>query len=116
MKENKWAILSILTAIIGVIAASLCCIAPLILLAFGIGGAWVGSLTHLAFLRPIGIIVAVVFLILAFWKLYITPKRCKTNHPCANPRSLTIQRWVFWIAVILLVLVITFPYYAHLFY
>ena len=45
--------------ILGAIAASSCCIAPLVLFSLGISGAWIGNLTALApyqpyFVRPLG--------------------------------------------------------------
>src|SRR5258708_11919123 len=39
--------------ILGALAASSCCIVPLILFSFGIGGAWIGNLTALAPYQPL---------------------------------------------------------------
>ena len=39
--------------ILGALAASSCCIVPLILFSLGIGGAWIGNLTALAPYKPI---------------------------------------------------------------
>lgn len=36
---------SMIAAVIATIGASLCCIGPLVLLALGIGGTWISSLT-----------------------------------------------------------------------
>lgn len=107
---------SLLGAIITAIAASLCCVGPLVLLSLGIGGAWISTLTRLEFLRPIGILLTVIFLFLAFWKLYISPKRCTINKPCAKPENLRVQRTIFWIITVLLLLLLAFPWYAFLFY
>lgn len=38
--------------ILGALAASSCCIVPLILFSLGIGGAWIGNLTALAPYKP----------------------------------------------------------------
>ena len=107
---------SLFAAIIAAVAASLCCVGPLVLLALGISGAWVSSLTQLEFLRPIGIIITFIFLVLAFWKLYITPRRCAIDKPCAKPQTLRIQRIVFWAVTVLVLLLLAFPWYAFLFY
>ncbi len=116
MSSLSWTKGSLIGAVIGAIAASLCCVWPLVLLAFGIGGAWVSTLTHLDFLRPIGIVVTVFFLGLVYWKLYITPRRCATEQRCAKPAIRRSQRLIFWIVVVLLVLLLAFPWYAALFY
>src|SRR5258708_21257504 len=42
--------------ILGALAASSCCIVPLILFSLGIGGAWIGNLTALAPYKPLSII------------------------------------------------------------
>lgn len=113
LTDAKYYLIGIISA---VIAVSLCCFGPLILLGLGLGGAYLSTLTHLEYLRPIGIIFSLVFLVLAFWKLYIVPKSCKIDKPCRNPNWLKNQRIIFWILFVLLIVVITFPWYAHLFY
>ena len=116
MKKISLTKSSIIGAVAAAITASLCCVGPLLLLTLGVSGAWIGTLTHLGFLRPIGVIITGFFLILAFWKLYITPKRCMDDKPCANSNNLKTQRIVFWIITILVILLLAFPWYAHLFY
>lgn len=113
LTDSKYYLIGIIGAII---AASLCCFGPLILLGLGLSGVYLSTLTHFEYLRPIGIIFAIVFLVLTFWKLYIAPKICKIDQPCKNLNWLKTQRVIFWILFVLLVLVITFPWYAHLFY
>lgn len=107
---------SLITAIIGTLLASLCCVAPLVLLMLGIGGVWVSTLTQLEFLRPIGIITTIVFLGIAYYKLYITPKKCAIDKPCAKPANLKMYRILFWVITIILVTLMAFPWYAFLFY
>ena len=116
MKTSTWTAYSLIGAISAAIIAALCCFGPLVLLGVGLGGAYVSTLTHFEFLRPIGIAVAVIFLGFAFWKLYIIPKGCTIDKPCIKPHWLRIQRVIFWIITVLLLVIITFPWYAHLFY
>tara|TARA_B100000749_G_scaffold278647_1_gene269762 strand:+ start:338 stop:688 length:351 start_codon:yes stop_codon:yes gene_type:complete len=116
MKNTTWTKGSLIGAIIAAVIASLCCIGPLFLLTIGLGGAWVSTLTQLDYLRPIGIIITVIFLILAFWKLYITSKHCSIDKSCASPQILRIQRIIFWIVTVALILLLAFPWYASLFY
>ncbi|HAU1718442.1 TPA: mercury transporter MerT [Legionella pneumophila] len=116
MTNSRWTIGTLAGAIIGAITASLCCIGPLVFLALGITGAWIGALTQLEFLRPIGIVVTLVFLMLAFWQLYLMPQQCSIDKPCAKPDNLRVQRLIFWVITLLLILLLTFPWYAFLFY
>ena len=43
---------SLVAAILAAIGASVCCVGPLVLLALGIGGAWIGNLAALEPYRP----------------------------------------------------------------
>jgi len=106
--KQLWA--SVLAAIIG----SLCCVAPLVLLALGISGAWIGQLTALEPYRPIFIGVTVVFVGLAYRQLYFVPARCAPGEACANPRLQHRQRQIFWVVVVGLAALIAFPWYAPL--
>ncbi len=116
MKKTNWGKDTLIGAIVAAVVASLCCVGPLVLIALGIGGAWASTLTHLEFLRPIAILITLLFLGIAFWKLYITPKRCAIDKPCAKPRLLRVQRIIFWLVTIVLLLLLAFPWYAFLFY
>ena len=107
--KHLWA--GALAAIVG----SLCCVAPLVLITLGIGGAWISQLTALEPYRPIFIGVMLVFLGLAFRQLYIVPARCAPNEVCANPRLQRRQRQIFWAVVLALAALIAFPWYAPLF-
>jgi mercuric ion transport protein len=105
------------TLIAGVIAgltASVCCVGPLVLLALGVSGAWIGSLTALEPFRPIFIGATLVFLGLAFRKLYRLPPTCEPGKACAAPTHLRKQRTAFWIVSVLLVGLLAFPWYAPL--
>jgi mercuric ion transport protein len=94
------------------VIASLCCIGPLVLLSLGIGGAWTSSLTALAPYRPYAIVLVVMALGFAFYQLYLQPSSCEIGKPCAHPRVLFVQRVVFWVVAILILLMLTFPWYG----
>jgi len=113
----KWgAKSSLIVAVFSGIGASLCCIGPFILLLLGVGGAWMSAVTALAPLRPIMIVITLVFLGFAFWQLYFKRITCEPGKVCAIPRYLRIQRLIFWIVTIILLLIITFPWYGYLLY
>lgn len=107
---------SMIAAVIAAIGASLCCVGPLVLLALGIGGTWISSLTALEPYRPIFIGITLVFLFLAFRKLYLVPRQCAPGDACAVPSTLCNQRIIFWIVTVLLIALLTFPYYGIAFF
>lgn len=107
---------SVIGALAAGIGASLCCVAPLVLLALGIGGTWISTLTALEPYRPIFIALTLGFLFLAFRKLYLAPRHCAPNTACAVPSTRRNQRALFWVVSVLLLALLTFPYYAFVFF
>lgn len=103
---------SIVLATLAALGASACCAGPLILLALGISGSWIGNLSLLEPYRPIFIGITLVFFGLAFRKLYLLPQVCALDGPCNDTSNLRKQRRVFWISSALAVLVLGFPWYA----
>lgn len=100
--------------VLAAIGASLCCVAPFVLLLAGVGGAWIGTLTALQPYRPIFIGVTLLFLGLAFRTLYLVPRACATDAVCAVPANLRRQRVVFWVVSSALAILLAFPWYAPL--
>lgn len=98
------------------VGASLCCVGPLVLVTLGIGGAWISSLSKLEPLRPIFIVATLALLAWAWHKLYRAPEVCELGKLCADPTVRVRQRVIFWIVSAALVLLLSFPYYASLFY
>lgn len=103
---------SMIAAALAAIGASLCCIGPLVLVSLGITGAWMGSLTALEPYRPVFVVITLVFLFMAFRKLYIVPRKCAPGDSCAIPSTLHNQRIIFWVVTVLVIALITFPYYG----
>ncbi len=107
---------SIVAASLAAIGASVCCIGPLVLLAMGIGGTWISTLTAFEPYRPIFIGITLIFLFMAFRKLYILPRQCATGDSCALPTTLRNQRIIFWLVSVVLIALLTFPYYGLIFF
>lgn len=107
---------SMIAAVIAAIGASVCCVGPLVLLALGIGGAWISYLTALEPYRPIFIGITLLFLFLAFRKLYLVPRQCVPEDTCAVPSTLRNQRIIFWVVTFWLIVLLTFPYYGTVFF
>jgi mercuric ion transport protein len=103
-------------SILAAIGASICCVGPLVLLALGISGAWISSLTALEPYRPIFIGLTLLFLGFAFYRLYLARPVCTPGSTCANPRMLKRQRLTFWIVAVLVLGLIAIPWLAPLFY
>ena len=55
---------------LGAVAASTCCIVPLVLASVGVGGAWIGTLTAMAPYQPIFLAIAIGCLVAGFWMVY----------------------------------------------
>ena len=107
---------SLVAGVLAAIGASLCCVAPLMLLGLGIGGAWIGHLTAFEPYRPLFIVLTLLFLALAFRRLYLVPQVCAPGTPCADPQTTRRQRLVFWSTAILLLALLSVPWFAPLFY
>ena len=107
---------SLLGGALAAVGASLCCVAPLVLLSLGLGGAWVVYLTRFEPVRPVFIGLTLLFLGLAFRRLYLVPQACEPGQACAEPRVRGRQRALFWTVSALLLGLIAVPWVAPLFY
>lgn len=58
------------------ILASACCLGPLVLLALGLSGAWIGNLAKLEPYRPYSLAAALVALLLAWRRIYRPAVEC----------------------------------------
>ncbi len=102
-------------AVLAAIGASVCCVGPLLLLSLGIGGAWMSTLTSMETVRPFFFILSLIFIGLGYRKLYLIPETCEENQVCAVSEIKQRQRMFFWIGSVLILLLLTFPWYAPYF-
>lgn len=107
---------SLIASALAAIGASVCCVGPLVLLALGIGGTWIGNLTAMEPYRPILMGLTLLFLGLSFRQLYLVPQVCAPGTLCADPHTLKRQRLTFWIVAALLFGLLAVPWFAPLFY
>ncbi|GLI95782.1 mercuric transporter MerT family protein [Methylocystis echinoides] len=107
---------SLIVGAAAAVGASLCCVGPLVLLALGVGGTWIANLTALEPHRPLFVGLTVLFLGLAFRRLYLFPQICMAGARCADPRTAKRQRLTFWIAAVPLLGLLAVPWLAPLFY
>lgn len=100
---------------IGALLAGACCVVPFVLVSIGLGGAWLANLQLLEPYRPLFIGVALVALGYAWKRIYRPAAVCEPGSICAVPR---VRRYKigFWSVAALLVVMLTYPYYAALLY
>ncbi|MDD2719818.1 MAG: mercuric ion transporter MerT [Gallionella sp.] len=101
---------------IAAILASTCCLGPLVLITLGFSGAWISNLTVLEPYRPFFIGAALVALFFAWRRIYRPEAECMPGEICALPQTQRIYRITFWIVALLILVALTFPYIAPLFY
>ncbi len=98
------------------ILASTCCLGPLVLVALGFSGAWIGNLSALEPYRPIFIGAALVAMVFAWRRIYRPVQACKPGEVCAIPQVRTTYKVLFWIVAALVLVALVFPLLASLFY
>jgi mercuric ion transport protein len=107
---------SMLAGVLAAMGASVCCLGPLILLSLGIGGAWISDLTALEPARPIFIVASVLFIALAFRKLFLSTRACAPGSACHITETAKRQRLTFWVIAMLSLGLLASPWIAPLFY
>jgi mercuric ion transport protein len=72
--------------LLGALAASSCCILPLVLFGLGVSGAWIGNVTQLAPYQPAFIAATVSFLACGYWLVHRSSRiACADDAACARP-------------------------------
>ncbi|MCK9987288.1 MAG: mercuric ion transport protein [Azoarcus sp.] len=107
---------ALLTGGVAAILASTCCLGPLVLLALGFSGAWIGNLTALEPYRPVFIAVAVVSLLLAWRRIWRPVVTCPPGAGCAVPSVKWLYEVLFAIVAVLVLIALIFPTIAPWFY
>jgi mercuric ion transport protein len=98
------------------ILASTCCLGPLVLVALGLSGAWIGNLTLLEPYRAFFIAAALVALFFAGRHIFRPAQACEPGAVCAMPRSQRVYKILFGIASALVLIALLYPYVAKFFY
>lgn len=116
MKKN--ASIPLIGGIVAGIAASACCIGPLVLLMLGIGGSWISNLTALEPYRPVFVILSFIFAGFAYRSIYMKKddECCEEGTICAIPRNQRMYKIFFWFVVMFILFAFLSPYFAPLFY
>lgn len=108
--------LSLTASVLAGIGASVCCVLPLLLVLAGVGGSWLATLRAFEPYRPIFVVAAVVALAFAWRGIYRKGEACEPGEVCASPQVQRRRKVIFWIVAAVVIGLLTFPYYAFLFY
>ncbi len=101
--------------LLGAIAASICCVLPVILFVLGISGAWISNLVSLARYKPFFIVLSLVFIGTGFWMVYFKPQISipkVQSTSCYRPFSEKTIKIMLWFSVIIILIVFLIPYIA----
>jgi mercuric ion transport protein len=72
--------------VLSALAASSCCILPLVLFSLGVSGAWIGRFTRLAPYQPYFVVATLGFLACGYWLVYRSRSlACAEGAACARP-------------------------------
>ncbi len=97
--------------VVGALAATGCCILPMVPFSLGVGGVWVGRLASLAPYQPWFIGFAAVSISFGFWQVYGRPKvACADGAACARPLPNRMVKTALWTATVLVLAAIIYPY------
>ena len=103
-------------SVLGALAASSCCIVPLVLFSLGITGAWLGNLAALTPYQPYFFVATAVFLGFGIHRVYVRPRMVARNGDaqCGTPVSRRVTKVALWSATVLVLAALAFPNYAPL--
>jgi len=98
------------------VLASTCCLGPLVLVALGFSGAWIGNLTALEPYRPIFIGAALLALFFARRRIFRPAPACTPGEICAISQVRITYKIIFWVVAVLVLVALVFPYILPFFY
>ena len=108
--QSRWAAAG---GIAGAVAASSCCILPLVLFSLGATGVWIGQLAALMPYQPIFVLFAVAALGYGFYvRRRTVSEACDDTQVCVRPAAQRVVTVALWSASLLVVAAIAFPYAA----
>ena len=98
------------------VLASTCCLGPLVLVALGVSGAWIGNLTKLEPYRLYFVGGAVIALFFAWRRIFRPVEACEPGQVCAAPQTRRVYKMLFGIVSLLVFIALVFPYLIRFFY
>lgn len=101
--------------ILGALAASSCCILPLVLFSLGISGAWIANLTALAPYKSYFAAGTIALLGYGYYLVYVKPKQACADGSCARPLPNRFVKSSLWIATAMVFIALAFDWISPIF-
>lgn len=95
--------------ILGALAASSCCVLPLVLVSLGVSGAWIGNLTALAPYQPYILALTLAVLGYGFYAVYWRPRRLCADGRCERPLTSRTVKFGLWLGLFLVAVALILP-------
>ena len=96
---------------LGALAMTSCCILPLVLVSFGVTGVFIAQLGALYQYKWITFALSAAFIGYGFYKAYRPePADACADGTCTRPMNRTLMRSILWIASVIVVVAMIFPY------
>jgi mercuric ion transport protein len=103
------------SGVLGALAASSCCILPLVLFSLGVSGVWIGNLTRLAPYQPYFIAATLGFLGAGYWLVHRASQRaCADGGMCERPLPNRLVKAALVTATVLVLAALGFDFLAPL--
>jgi len=103
-------------SLLGALAMTSCCILPLALVSMGVGGVWIAQLTALYAYKWYTFAFAASFITWGFWKVHRSEAgECRDGTACARPVNRRIMKGSLWLATVVTLLAMVFPYVSPYF-
>lgn len=94
---------------VAAVLASTCCFGPLLLVALGFSGAWIGNLAALEPYRPWFIAFALIALLVAGRRIFRKPESCAPGDICSLPTARRAYKVLFGVVAALVLVAVAFP-------
>jgi mercuric ion transport protein len=101
--------LTVIAGVLGAIAASSCCVLPLVFVSLGVSGAWIGNLTALAPYQPYFVAFTVAVLGYGFYSVYWRSRQACSDGTCERPLPSRAVKLGLWLGTILVAVALVFP-------
>lgn len=103
---------TIFASVVTAIAASACCIGPVVAVTLGASALGAASI-QLEPYRPLFVTLTLAFFGFAFYRVYRPAADVCTPESTCGPASQTRAKVMLWIAAAVAVILVTFPYYIE---
>src|SRR5437867_9607850 len=107
---------ALVTGGLAALLASTCCLGPLVLVALGVSGAWIGNLTALEPYRPLFLGAALIALFFAYRRIFRPVQVCRPGEVCAVPPMRRDYKDVFWIVAAMVLVAIVLAYVSTVYH